>query len=425
MVSKLLSCLYALALVFALVVSTWAMLASDMGMWWLVSCVGILGIAVYVRFVRTTWPIRVKRLIEVFVGITGAWLLIFLCALWFFLWLPTTMWAVIPCITVACVITAAALWWLTGLLDRVGVLRRVLTYFAISLMFILFWACAFESRGHPRRAECVNNLTQIALSLLNYESRHGHLPPACTCDKDGRPMHSWRVLILPDLEGKGLYDKYHFDERWDGPHNETLLAVRPAIFACPSNEPLTGESATHTSYFAPVGVKTVWGKQESQNGDNRQADHLASSTVLVIELADRNIDWTQPEDLRVDDLGKVADPDEAILTRNAHVNRHGYLFHDTHVSHVALADGSVFLLVTDNLTAERLENLCAVGGFHGDDVSKYGYYGYDYYNAGRLLVNWAHAAIFATWLASVVLLLHWAVRGRAMHDACIARQNAN
>ena len=51
-----------------------------------------------------------------------------------------------------------------------------------------------------RRAHCANNLKQIALASLGYEQAHNALPPAYTMDASGRPLHSWRTLILPFLE---------------------------------------------------------------------------------------------------------------------------------------------------------------------------------------------------------------------------------
>jgi hypothetical protein len=41
---------------------------------------------------------------------------------------------------------------------------------------------------------------QIVLALENYESVHGRLPPAVVYGKDGQPLCSWRVLILPYIE---------------------------------------------------------------------------------------------------------------------------------------------------------------------------------------------------------------------------------
>jgi hypothetical protein len=49
----------------------------------------------------------------------------------------------------------------------------------------------------PRRSQCRNHLRQIGLALHNYHDKYGCLPPAYIADKNGRPLHSWRVLILP------------------------------------------------------------------------------------------------------------------------------------------------------------------------------------------------------------------------------------
>ncbi|MFZ1936339.1 MAG: DUF1559 domain-containing protein [Thermoguttaceae bacterium] len=52
-------------------------------------------------------------------------------------------------------------------------------------------------REVARRTQCENNLKQIAVAMLSYENRYGCFPPAYIPDKNGKPMHSWRVLILP------------------------------------------------------------------------------------------------------------------------------------------------------------------------------------------------------------------------------------
>ena len=61
-------------------------------------------------------------------------------------------------------------------------------------------------------AQCFKNLHNIALALRNYETKFRTLPPAYTVDKNGRPMHSWRVLILPFLGCDNLYKRYNFNE---------------------------------------------------------------------------------------------------------------------------------------------------------------------------------------------------------------------
>ena len=46
--------------------------------------------------------------------------------------------------------------------------------------------------------QCISNLKQIGLGLLNYESRYGCFPPAYVADAKGQPLYSWRVLLMAD-----------------------------------------------------------------------------------------------------------------------------------------------------------------------------------------------------------------------------------
>src|SRR5258708_3361414 len=69
----------------------------------------------------------------------------------------------------------------------------------IGLLIGLLLPAPRSARPAARRAQCNNNLKQIALALQNYEQAHKALPPAYTVDAEGRPLHSWRTLILPYL----------------------------------------------------------------------------------------------------------------------------------------------------------------------------------------------------------------------------------
>jgi prepilin-type N-terminal cleavage/methylation domain-containing protein len=75
----------------------------------------------------------------------------------------------------------------------------------IALLIALLLPATRSARGAAHRAQCVNNLRQIILALRNYELTHKAFPPAYTVDADGRPLHSWRTLILPYIEQEALY----------------------------------------------------------------------------------------------------------------------------------------------------------------------------------------------------------------------------
>src|SRR5262249_38134338 len=117
-------------------------------------------------------------------------------------------------------------------------------------------AAILQARDAARRIQCGNNLKQIGLALLNYESTYGTFPPAYIADESGKPMHSWRVLILPQLGEGALYEQYRFDEPWDGPSNRRLLSEMPAIYACRSH---AGRNpGTNTAYAAALGERCVF-----------------------------------------------------------------------------------------------------------------------------------------------------------------------
>lgn len=65
-----------------------------------------------------------------------------------------------------------------------------------------------------------------------YHDVNKTLPPAVH-SKDGKPLLSWRVLVLPYIEEDKLYREFHLDEPWDSPHNKKLLSRMPAVLRSP------------------------------------------------------------------------------------------------------------------------------------------------------------------------------------------------
>ena len=77
----------------------------------------------------------------------------------------------------------------------------------------------------PRIAHIAGSNATIANSaalVTSNKARAEHGLPVMR-DESGKPMHSWRVLILPFLDAEPLYKQYDFSEPWDGPKNSLLL----------------------------------------------------------------------------------------------------------------------------------------------------------------------------------------------------------
>ena len=166
------------------------------------------------------------------------------------------------------------------------------------LLAALLLSAVRSARGEARRLQCANNLRLIALALRNYHEFFGCLPPAAIVDKDGRPLLSWRVLILASLVSTDLPDEFRRDEPWDSPHNRALMAKMPPIFACPS-DPDVGPGSGMTPYQVVVGPDTAFSPDFRPVRVDDVADGT-SNTLLVVESA-RPVLWTKPDDVRSDD----------------------------------------------------------------------------------------------------------------------------
>jgi Protein of unknown function (DUF1559) len=130
------------------------------------------------------------------------------------------------------------------------------------------------------------------LAVANYHEAYGCFPPAFVADRDGTPMHSWRVLILPFLEQQELYKAYNFAEPWNGPNNRKLANRVGHIYL---RSGLESDQVTTTSFVAVVGPQTAWpGTKPTTYKDLGDGSH---DTLLVVEVLDGQFLWMEPKDL--------------------------------------------------------------------------------------------------------------------------------
>jgi prepilin-type processing-associated H-X9-DG protein len=205
------------------------------------------------------------------------------------------------------------------------------------LIVVGIWLCSAveNTREAARRCWCNNQFKQITMAMHNYQHAHGCLPPAYWTDRNGRPAHSWRVLLLPFIEGDDCFRRYKLDEAWNSPHNSTLAAVtidpeQPKLgplYQCPSDR---SAGKYDSSKFVFVGPHTAFnGSHQAKVGDLTTKG--LSNTALGGEMSASGIHWMEPKDLNVEEMSfKINDKDRVGLRSN-----------HPHGANVALADGSV------------------------------------------------------------------------------------
>lgn len=229
----------------------------------------------------------------------------------------------------------------------------ILSVFAAAVWLLAH--AAHRAREEARFTQCRNNLKQIMLALHNYHDVHGRFPPAVTYGPDGKPWHSWRTLIRPYLEASPFYQRYRFDEPWDGPNNRKLrdeydgYARRfRSVLHCPSDD----ANPTHTSYLAVIGKGTMW--PPDSVGRLEDVKDGTGAVIQVVEVSNSGVHWMEPRDLRFDEMSfRFNDDGQAVRSR--HVQRH-WFGGDTARANAAFADGSVKPL-TDSTPPETVKSL--------------------------------------------------------------------
>jgi Protein of unknown function (DUF1559) len=158
------------------------------------------------------------------------------------------------------------------------------------VLFLLIWPATV-----PLRDDCgvwvqtANDLKGIGLAFHNYHQDHGRFPLSAIFDKEGQPLLSWRVALLPYLEEAELYSQFHLDEPWDSSYNLPLLARIPHVYSgTPPHEPYG------TYYQVFVGSGSAF--EDRLPMTFKSFTDGTSQTILVIESGEA-VPWTKPRDL--------------------------------------------------------------------------------------------------------------------------------
>lgn len=176
----------------------------------------------------------------------------------------------------------------------IGILGGSVACFSIIfLTLVLIFRVAIPAANQIR----INNLNQASLNKIErivqalnlYHDQHGSYPPAYFTDDKGKPSHSWRVMILPQLNRNDLYEQYNFDEPWNSPANVNVTTHMPEVYR---SEIDNSSSSTLTNFAAVVGKRTMFPHEKSTT--RSQAIDDRDTIMMIVEIHGMGFDWTDP-----------------------------------------------------------------------------------------------------------------------------------
>ncbi len=215
------------------------------------------------------------------------------------------------------------------------------------ITYWIFWPSLLSLRIRRDSVACMNNLQRIAQALNEYAVDYGTYPPPVINDSTGKPMHSWRVLILPYLGENNLYARYNFDQPWDSADNAQLIAECPQVFISPKARNTL--AAAESNYVLVTGSGTVF-PPSGPLAPSQIADG-AANTLLVVEIRNRQFQWSQPFDI---DFAKLNTTSGALGTNAIGGNHPGG-------ATAVLADGRAIWIPGD-ISPALLRSIITAGG---------------------------------------------------------------
>ncbi len=159
--------------------------------------------------------------------------------------------------------------------------------------------------GNINQSNCSIQLKRLQVAFSNYHLAEKVFPRPFTTDKQGKPLQSWRVAILPYLGEKELYDKIRKDEPWNSEYNKQFHALCPKALQCPCGLEIFPQMKEkgETTYSLVVG-KTAYPVDKPFSLDRKDLSDGTANTLLFAERA-TPVCWMDPDgDIKQEDAEK-------------------------------------------------------------------------------------------------------------------------
>jgi hypothetical protein len=226
---------------------------------------------------------------------------------------------------------------------RVKWLAAVSAIAVTGVAFALLLPPIERNREAAKANACQGHFTGIGTAMRDYYKGQGHYPPAFIPDKDGKPAHSWRVLLL-EYTDPTTFNSYRFDEPWNGPNNRKLESSMPSFYACPADA--DSERKWRTNYFVVIGSDTVFPGAKTTKLDDIKRPK--GETILVVEAVGQDVHWMEPKDLMLESMSFEQNDPKKPSVSSYHKRSPG----------VYMVDGTMLWL--DGIKADRLKQMFSI-----------------------------------------------------------------
>ena len=241
-----------------------------------------------------------------------------------------------------------------------GVRAPLRTILGLFFLFLVIGMCLprlSTPRAHTEKSSCQSNMRNAVLAILNYEALNQAYPQAVSYDATGQVARSWRVEVLPQLDLRALRNTYKDDQPWNSPANTKVATTDIPIFRCPAaREQPESPVAFTTSYVLITGPGTAFPSDKRISSSDIKDG--TSNTIIMVEIMDSDIAWTEPRDLTIDEAIALFNRPESVRKKHP-TNHHGGRM-------VAFADGHIDFAPEDT-PPEVLQALFTIDG--GEAVS--------------------------------------------------------
>ncbi|MEZ6089540.1 MAG: DUF1559 domain-containing protein [Pirellulaceae bacterium] len=192
-------------------------------------------------------------------------------------------------------------------INNVKVFFSFLLIGAALALVVGFFLRIDEIASADSKSEVSDKLQQIGLAFHAFHQTNGALAFPRVMDvkvmnpnKRPRPTElSWRVHLLPFIQQRALYEKFHLDEPWDSPHNLPLADSMPEVYR------LAGTAENETRFRVLCGPGMLFGQTTAPRLRDCP-DGLRHTILSVLVGSDAATLWTKPDDIVIDPKNPLA-----------------------------------------------------------------------------------------------------------------------